>query len=207
MGVISKLKSLLGVGEDEPSRGGDVDVTVEREPNEVAAESERAVKGPGAEASDDGAGATGDGAAAAGAGAGPAGTDAAAGADPTGESAGEESTEDSTAGDSAAGKSATEESAVSAEGTADDGTGAADDGTGDDAGDAAAEPEATDGAAAKSVDDLKGIGPSYASRLSDAGVETVGDMAGRDAAALAEETGLSEKRISRWMEQAEARTR
>jgi predicted flap endonuclease-1-like 5' DNA nuclease len=45
MGLISKLKSLLGFGDDRPARRGNVDVTVEHEPGGAAdAETERAVK-------------------------------------------------------------------------------------------------------------------------------------------------------------------
>jgi predicted flap endonuclease-1-like 5' DNA nuclease len=72
---------------------------------------------------------------------------------------------------------------------------------------AAAEPAAdepadpaTDDAA--SVETISGIGPAYAARLADAGVESVPDLLAADADALAEETGISAKRIGRWMERA-----
>jgi len=69
--------------------------------------------------------------------------------------------------------------------------------------DAEAEPEAepevgTD----ESVDAIQGIGPAYAERLREAGIETVGDLRGADVTDLAEETGLSEKRLGRWVERA-----
>ncbi|PSP57805.1 hypothetical protein BRC72_07605 [Halobacteriales archaeon QH_7_66_36] len=53
------------------------------------------------------------------------------------------------------------------------------------------------------VESISGIGPAYANRLADAGVESVGDLAAADADALAEETGISAKRIGRWIERAE----
>ncbi len=67
-----------------------------------------------------------------------------------------------------------------------------------------AEPEAPDPeAAGESPDVLNGIGPAYAERLADAGVETVADLAGADAGALAEGTDISEKRLAGWIESAE----
>lgn len=54
----------------------------------------------------------------------------------------------------------------------------------------------------EAVTTLDGIGPAYGERLSEAGVETVGDLREADAASLADETGLSEKRVSRWIDRA-----
>ena len=53
------------------------------------------------------------------------------------------------------------------------------------------------------VESVSGIGPAYANRLADAGIESVGDLAAADTDALAEETGISAKRIGRWIERAE----
>jgi len=53
------------------------------------------------------------------------------------------------------------------------------------------------------VESVSGIGPAYANRLADAGVESVADLADADADALADETGISAKRIGRWVERAE----
>jgi predicted flap endonuclease-1-like 5' DNA nuclease len=59
MGLISKLKSLLGFGDDRPARRGNVDVTVEHEPGGAAdAETERAVKEAVSEPDDEPTGAT-----------------------------------------------------------------------------------------------------------------------------------------------------
>lgn len=64
----------------------------------------------------------------------------------------------------------------------------------------AADAEAT--GSDESPDVLNGIGPAYAERLADAGVDTVADLADADAAALGDETGLGEGRIANWIEQA-----
>lgn len=70
-----------------------------------------------------------------------------------------------------------------------------------DDGDAGSEP-VEDGPAADPVDSVSGIGPAYAERLADTDIETVGDLADADPAALAESTGISEKRLSRLVERA-----
>lgn len=67
----------------------------------------------------------------------------------------------------------------------------------DDAVEASA-PEGSD----EPVDSLSGIGPAYAERLGEAGVETVGDLAAADPAALSEASGVGEGRISSWIERA-----
>lgn len=68
------------------------------------------------------------------------------------------------------------------------------------------EPEAEEPeAAGESPDVIKGIGPSYADRLADAGVETVSELADADADDLAEQTDLSETRLERWIERARNR--
>lgn len=53
------------------------------------------------------------------------------------------------------------------------------------------------------VESISGIGPAYAKRLGDAGIESVAELADADADALADETGVSAKRIRRWIERAE----
>jgi predicted flap endonuclease-1-like 5' DNA nuclease len=55
------------------------------------------------------------------------------------------------------------------------------------------------------VDVIKGIGPAYADRMADAGVETVADLAEADAAELESETDISEKRIQGWIDRAKVR--
>jgi predicted flap endonuclease-1-like 5' DNA nuclease len=56
------------------------------------------------------------------------------------------------------------------------------------------------------TDTLKGIGPTYAERLSDAGVETVGDLAAADAEELADQVdNVGESRTSDWIDRAENR--
>ena len=55
------------------------------------------------------------------------------------------------------------------------------------------------------LDDIKGIGPAYAQRLRDAGIDSVDDLANADAADLADEIEVSEKRVSAWIDRAKAR--
>lgn len=55
------------------------------------------------------------------------------------------------------------------------------------------------------IDVIKGIGPTYAERLGDADIETVADLATEDADELAEETEISETRLSGWIEKARHR--
>lgn len=80
--------------------------------------------------------------------------------------------------------------------------------TADETDDDAEEPEveAEDDEAVEStgepVDVLNGIGPTYAERLANAGVETVGDLAAADPDELAEATDISAQRLSGWIEQA-----
>lgn len=68
-------------------------------------------------------------------------------------------------------------------------------------GSTADEGEPTD----EALQDLKGIGPSYETTLSEAGVETVDDLADADADELADDTGLSTKRVQRWIDRARSR--
>jgi len=62
--------------------------------------------------------------------------------------------------------------------------------------------DATVDADGASVETISGIGPAYAERLADAGVETVPQLLDADPSELAEATGLSEKRIAGWLESA-----
>ena len=55
----------------------------------------------------------------------------------------------------------------------------------------------------ESVENVSGIGPAYADRLSAAGIETVDQLLAGDPAELAADTDLSAKRIGRWQERAE----
>lgn len=73
----------------------------------------------------------------------------------------------------------------------------------DEAADAEAAPADDDG---EPVDAIKGIGPAYAETLADAGVETVEQLAGADAEALADATGLGAGRVGEWIERAKARS-
>jgi polyhydroxyalkanoate synthase len=58
--------------------------------------------------------------------------------------------------------------------------------------------ESTDG---ESVETIDGIGPTYAERLAEAGIETTADLAEYDPAELAEIAGTSESRTHDWIDQ------
>jgi predicted flap endonuclease-1-like 5' DNA nuclease len=64
---------------------------------------------------------------------------------------------------------------------------------------------AGEGGSDEALRDIKGIGPSYETTLSEAGVETVEELADADADELAEDTGLSTKRLQRWIDRARSR--
>ena len=64
----------------------------------------------------------------------------------------------------------------------------------------------TDAGAGDSINDVEtveGIGPTYAERLRDAGIETVSDLAASDAAELADVADTSESRAQDWLDQVE----
>jgi polyhydroxyalkanoate synthase len=52
------------------------------------------------------------------------------------------------------------------------------------------------------IETVDGIGPTYAERFRDAGVETLADLTKRDTAELAEITQASESRVEDWLDQA-----
>lgn len=80
---------------------------------------------------------------------------------------------------------------------ADDGDAAGEDTTAD--GDDATVTVAPDLDPDGDVDAVSGIGPSYAERLGEAGIETVGDLAAADPADVADRSDLSEKRVTGWV--------
>ena len=53
------------------------------------------------------------------------------------------------------------------------------------------------------VDGIDGIGPAYAARLAEAGVETVSDLQTSDPNDLAEKTDIEVGRIENWLERAD----
>ncbi|MES3518148.1 MAG: class III poly(R)-hydroxyalkanoic acid synthase subunit PhaC [Natronomonas sp.] len=65
--------------------------------------------------------------------------------------------------------------------------------------------ETTEGAADDGIDvqELSGIGPTYATRLRDGGIETVGDLAETDPETVAELAEVGPARAEDWIEQAE----
>jgi len=60
-----------------------------------------------------------------------------------------------------------------------------------------------DGATEPSLEDLSGVGPAYADRLRNAGVESVADLAGADLEELAADTELPVSRLEDWIDQAD----
>jgi len=54
------------------------------------------------------------------------------------------------------------------------------------------------------VTELDGIGPAYAERLHGLDIGTVGELAVADAADIAEQTDLGQKRVADWIDQAKA---
>ena len=68
----------------------------------------------------------------------------------------------------------------------------------------AAVEETAEAASEETADDVEtvdGIGPTYADRLRDAGIDTVADLASADAATVAEAAQVSESRASEWLDQ------
>lgn len=54
------------------------------------------------------------------------------------------------------------------------------------------------------LEEIKGIGPTYADRLRDVGIDDVSVLSSVDPADLAEETDISETRLATWVERARA---
>ena len=59
--------------------------------------------------------------------------------------------------------------------------------------------ESTADGSTESVETIKGIGPAYAGRLEEFGIETVGELAAADAAEVADGIDVSESRVSDWI--------
>jgi predicted flap endonuclease-1-like 5' DNA nuclease len=182
MGLLQKLKSVLGLDGTTSSgtgRTGDVDVTVEREPS---TKDEDAVKG----------------------------TDTAdANSTVESEASGTDTepvvTDESDTEPEVPDDEPSEPDASSEEDTDDE----------SEEGDTAAEDEAETDEESESEDEdspgsddpvteIKGIGPAYADRLAGQGIDTVGELAAADAAAIAAETDLGEGRVTDWIERAQA---
>jgi predicted flap endonuclease-1-like 5' DNA nuclease len=177
MGLLDTLLSLIGRdGSSADDDRRDATVSVEREAH---ADTETAVGG------------TGDDAAAA-----AAGTDAAASTESLVDEA--DAADDAAEPAEAAGEADTPETEL-------------DTATAESAGETTGEHEAAGsdaveaGAGTESVKTIKGIGPAYAERLSNEGVDSVADLAAADAAELAAAVDLSEKRVGGWIERARDR--
>lgn len=55
------------------------------------------------------------------------------------------------------------------------------------------------------LEDIDGIGPTYAGRLRDGGVETVDELADMEPATVSELTGAAKRRTTSWIEEARQR--
>jgi predicted flap endonuclease-1-like 5' DNA nuclease len=53
------------------------------------------------------------------------------------------------------------------------------------------------------LEEIKGIGPAYADRLREAGVENVADLATADAAEVSDASGIGQSRVQKWIDRAE----
>jgi len=202
MSLLDSIRSLLGFEREERVPSGESRVTVERERGraEPATAAENAVKGTDAEGADTDSPPE-DGEATAVGRASAAATDASASTESlVDEDAGIEPAEAVAEADTDTGPAA--EPAEATGPVADEPTTEPEDDTGAEA----TEPPAFEGPEAdEPTDSITGIGASYAERLADAGVETVGELASAEPAALSATTGVSEKRLEGWIEQARDR--
>ena len=180
MGLLDKLKSLFGSDQSgqSPARGNEADPTVEYEPS---AESEHAVKGTDTGRQQGGQ----------------------QGTQPQGgQQQGQPQARQPASGQTAEPQT-TDEVAGGADEMDPDAT------TTTQATDAADEPvesddEQTDDVGeSHSVEEIKGIGPTYAERLEAAGIGTVADLAASDATTVAEAAETGENRAGEWVERAQ----
>jgi predicted flap endonuclease-1-like 5' DNA nuclease len=189
MPITKLIRTMLGLGSSDSSKEDSAETTnvaVEHEPEpeeetEPDAETEAAVKGTDEAESDDeldGTDTTTDDAVA-------AGTDAAAS---TGSITEEPPGEDGAAEPAEAGTDVSNHSGTD--------TPAAE--PAEAAGPVPDEPEG----GSVPVENVSGIGPAYANRLNEAGIDSVNDLLDADAEELSEETDLSPKRIQGWQENA-----
>lgn len=213
MGWIDTIRSLLGLQSNDRGGTGDTEITVEREPE---ASAERAVKEP-VEA-DVEAGESVDGE--------EGSVEAAAGESEVVEDEASEAVEDETPevveDDGSQGSEDEAPEAVEDDGSeaVEDDDSEAVDAASSEAVEDPPETEETvsesteeppeqetpsDQEASVALTDIKGIGSAYADRLVEAGVDAVDDLAAADAADLSEATGISEKRLQRWIDRAQDR--
>lgn len=204
MGLLTKLKSLLGLEDDRSQvRRGESGVTIEREPDEPVepdAGTESAVKGVDT-------------------GTGEAATDESGGLDEIVEAEPESAEATEPATDAEAETLIDEAEETEVEETTEKPEieiAEAEEPETEEPEDEEAEAEEPEAEEAETEADepadegeplekVKGIGSAYAERLRDAGVANVAELAASDPDALAEETDISAKRISTWVDRANAR--
>ena len=99
-----------------------------------------------------------------------------------------------------------QEEAAEPEGATEDGDESAEPEGATEDGDESAEPdEGEPSGSDEPVDNINGIGPTYAERLEAAGIETVGDLAAADPGTVAEAAEAADSRATDWVEQARTR--
>ncbi|WP_440990971.1 helix-hairpin-helix domain-containing protein [Haloarchaeobius baliensis] len=180
MALLKKLKSLFGLDDgSQPESSRDVGVTVEKE-RQAGATAESTSEG------DDGGSTT------------EHKTDGPTTEEPADEPTTEETADEPT-NEETADESTTEE-------PADEPT------TEEPADEPATEPESEgdaadeDETASEPVKEIKGIGPAYADRLGNVGIETIAELAEAEPEAVAAETDISETRVTEWVKRAKARS-
>ncbi|QHS17168.1 helix-hairpin-helix domain-containing protein [haloarchaeon 3A1-DGR] len=190
MALLQKLKEKLGIGGTSTSDRTDTEVTVEHDPDGTAAGDDQ-----GAAAETDAAASTEtlvdeDAAVAP--------EEAAEPAEAAGPDAQDREPEDE---DADAEADAGSPDADVSGGSEDADVAAAEDVSDEDA-DESTPTDDADGASGTPVETIKGIGPAYAERLAEIGIDSVEDLADADAAAVGEKASVGESRAATWIERA-----
>ena len=184
MALLSKLKSLLGIGGGADDRRTETTVTVEHDPDETV---DTEVTQPDPEAEPD-ADDTHE-------------ADDTTAAEPNTETAAESDDETAPTDESAADPPVDEADAVAVDDAESDSAvdDAAPDSTVDDA---AAAADAADEYSDEPLDSIKGIGPAYSERLHEAGITSVAELADGDAEEIGEAISVSPKTVGNWIDRA-----
>ena len=188
MALLSKLKSLLGFGGGADDRQADTTVTVEHDPedavDEPAADTATAEPAADSTAADEDEQAQGDDA----------------------DAVDEIDASNAAADAAAADPEDIDEPAEAAE--SDDQSAEADeaiDAVEADTAEPAESAAADDGDSGEPLDSIKGIGPAYSERLTEAGIDSVAELAEGDAEEIGEAISVSPKTVSNWIDRAAER--
>ena len=197
MSLLDKLKSLLGLGSSDEEPRQDVGVTVERTVGESESADEDTEQTGDVEDEPDEATADEDGASE---------TDGAAEDDSIDDDALIDEAEPDEEGETVDAESTDDPGAEAESAEADVDEDLEDVDAEEDPEDADADEEPTRPTTdTDELEDIKGIGPAYAERLGEAGIESIAELADADPAEIAADTGLSESRVENWVEQAKVR--